>query len=137
MTRCTVPITVTRSKRTAPRSTSAARLRTIPRAAVELGISAQLHRWRRDNKIDAKRNELGHWIVDVDRIDPELVEQCKTLSETRYGPGETTIERTPRAVSPTNSLRADDSEAAYLREQLAKALEVINRLSGGRPPAEG
>lgn len=111
-----------------------ARLRTIPQAATELGISPQsLHRWRRDGKVSAERNELGHWIVDVDRIDPDLVEQCKVQSETRYGPGETTIERTPRAVRPRISDRPDDSERAFLREQLAKALEVIDRLSGGRP----
>jgi transposase-like protein len=109
-----------------------ARLRTIPQAAAELGISPQsLHRWRRDGKLEADRNEFGHWIVDLDRINPDLVSQCKIMSEMRYGPGETTIERKPRVIKPRISDRSNPSEVAFLREQLAKALDVIDGFTKG------
>jgi hypothetical protein len=108
-------------------------LRTIPQAAVELGLSSQtLHRWRRDGKLTAERNELGHWLIDLDRIDRDLVATSKTMSEWRYPPGATTIDRVPRVVRRPP---ADESENAFLREQLARALEMIDRLSGGKPPA--
>lgn len=110
-----------------------ARLRTIPKAAAELGLATQtLHRWRKDGKIQAERDGLAHWIIDLDKIPRELIDQAHVQSQWRWAPGETTIPR-----SPLPSRHDAESENAFLREQLARALEMIDRLSGGKPPTEG
>lgn len=100
---------------------------------MELGLSSQtLHRWRRDGKLLAERNELGHWLIDLDRVDPELVASAKIMSEWRYPPGSTTIDRVPRVVTRQAS---DESEVAWLKERLEVAMEIIEQLSRGDKPA--
>lgn len=108
-------------------------LLTIPKAAAELGVSAQtLHRWRRDGKFEAERNVFGHWIVDLDSIPRDLVDKARALSEWRRVPTMALITRTDHAVPR----RSDQSEVDWLKERLEVAMQIIDRLSSGGKPAE-
>jgi hypothetical protein len=102
------------------------RRRTIPKAADELGLSRQtLARWRRDGKIAAERNELGHWMVDLDAIPRALIEDGIRKSQQRWSEDEISVARKPDA--PGRNEQA--SETAFLRDALLRALAIIDKLT--------
>ena len=96
---------------------------TIPYAARELGVSAQtVSRWVRAKKVPAERNELGQWLLDLDDVPRALVEFSQFRSKARWA-GNSAVERVPPEQSELVS------ENRYLREQLARALVIIDKLS--------
>jgi transposase-like protein len=101
------------------------KLLTVPELAKELGISAQtVRRWVRRALMKSTRSVEGWPMVRLSDVPPELLEKTKKLSSARYRPA------TRRSGAETSADHAA-AELAFYRTQLAKALDIIERLTGG------
>ena len=104
-----------------------ARVVTLPQAAKQLGISeSTVTRWRKTGKIEATRDELAHWLIDLDKIPVELVRKTQALAKRRYPDKPDTVQKLER--------HSEASEIAWLRSEIERRdaeVERVHRILAG------
>jgi excisionase family DNA binding protein len=99
---------------------------TVPELAKHLGINAQtVRRYIKKGLLPFTRNADGWPMIRLQDVPKALLERTKKLSSARYRPA-----AAQRSDAETSADRAA-AELAFYRNQLARALTIIERLTGG------